>query len=666
MGAPGSYSFDGAHILPVEALGTEYMVQSSDGDAIATEFVVMSTKPGVTNVTMSLKVESRRGSITDLNVTLNGSKQIYIVRSKAPDPENPDDLFDLSGSTICADQPIAVWTGNQYAIVPNQQGLSNDHAYDQLLPVNKWGKSFMVPMTALNTQLNIIRLVALQDGTEVELKRGTNAPITQTLNSGDVYTQRMVQGVDNPNPQNSTYYITATKPIQVYLFSTSAGVNNWYDDDGNNHLPSNPSMTLIPPLEFLTDTTIFSTYNGGDGTLVHMVNLLAPTSKTSTIKLDGAPTTGWRTITANPAFSQLTCEVADGTHTITSPQKAFTGYAFGISDGEAYLYPAGYDFTPKKDSLFLLDNDSSYSVRPSEWRENYVSNTEGGWYLDKILQDDDTYLLDSIFICDSTILTFPIKTYNVWYKTIWEIEGSIQGKGYFGPEEQLAENVARPELEHQFLLLPKEENDKPFEDFEVRGIVIHKPLFCEDIIPEDKWERDTFNTVVRVMRQYNDTVWRAICVGDTVQFFQDTVWNGTDFELRTTIFNDTTHDESRGLYQYHVGTDSITRRYISSGGCDSLSTLMLFVCEPHYEKVDTVVCEDSLKHLNFGKFFERFSKNNKWPKADTTLFDTLRAKDCMKGPEWRKFRPHCRNFNGCDSVMELHLKVMKVVKNTYP
>ena len=136
----------------------------------------------------------------------------------------------------------------------------------------------------------------------------------------------------------------------------------------------------------------------------------------------------------------------------------------------------------------------------------------------------------------------------------------------------MAENVARPELEHQFLLLPKEENDKPFEDFEVRGIVIHKPLFCEDIIPEDKWERDTFNTVVRVMRQYNDTVWRAICVGDTVQFFQDTVWNGTDFELRTTIFNDTTHDESRGLYQYQVGTDSITRRYISSGGCDSLST----------------------------------------------------------------------------------------------
>ena len=248
MGAPGSFSFDGAHILPVEALGTEYMVQTADGDATATEFVLMSTKPGETHVTMTLKVNSRRGNTTDLNVTLNGEKQIYIVRSKAPDPENMNDLIDLSGSTICADQPIAVWSGNQYAIVPNQQGLSNDHAYDQLLPLNKWGKSFLVPMTAVNTQLNIMRIVAQQDGTNVQIKRGSNAPTQVTLNQGETYMQRMTQNVNNTNPQNATFYVTGTKPIQVYLYSTSAGVNNWYDDDGNNYLPSNPSMTLIPPL----------------------------------------------------------------------------------------------------------------------------------------------------------------------------------------------------------------------------------------------------------------------------------------------------------------------------------------------------------------------------------------------------------------------------------
>ena len=72
-GTLGTYSYDGAHILPVEALGTEYMVMTNDVDATATEFVIMSTKPGVTNVTMELKTNSRRGNTQQLSVTLNGS-----------------------------------------------------------------------------------------------------------------------------------------------------------------------------------------------------------------------------------------------------------------------------------------------------------------------------------------------------------------------------------------------------------------------------------------------------------------------------------------------------------------------------------------------------------------------------------------------------------------
>jgi len=664
MGTLGSFSYDGAHIIPVEALGTEYMVQSADGDAIATEFVIVSTKPGETNVTMDLKVNSRKSGTQHLEVTLTGPKQIYIVRSKAPDPENINDFIDLSGSTICADQPIAVWSGNQYAIVPNQQGLSNDHAYDQLLPLNKWGKTFMVPMTAANTQLNIMRIVAQQDGTEVSLKRGTAAATTQTLNSGDTYTQRMVQSINNTNPQNFTYYVTATKPIQVYLYSTSAGVNNWYDDDGNNHLPSNPSMTLIPPLEFMTDTTIFSTFNGGEGSLVHMLNLIAYSSQISRVRLDGATVTGWKTIPSNNAYSQLTCEITDGVHTITAPDKCFTGYAFGITEGEAYLYPVGYDFTPKEDSLFLKGEAAQYPVHESVWKANAISPTEGGWHLDKILLDNGKYLLDSIIVCDSTILDFPIKTYTAWEKVRWEIQGSIQGMGYFTPEEQLSASTARPELEHQFHLLPIEENNEPFEDFEVRGIIFHKPIICD--IPEDKWEKDTLNTIVRVLRQYNDTTWKAICDGETFEFFKDTVWtSSTTYTLEPTIFNNESGTPSGiGRYKYQLGANTITRSYISSGGCDSLSTLKLFVCSPDSVHKDTVICEDEMLGLDFGEFFKQYKGTINWPKGENTLRDVLRATECMSDPDWAEFAPHCKDFDGCDSILELHLTVKEVVRNT--
>lgn len=664
MGTVGTYSFDGAHIIPVEALGTEYMVQTTDGDAIATEFVIMTTKPGVTNVTMELKVNSRRGQTQQLSVQLYGSKQVYIVRSKAPNPDDPNDMIDLSGSTICADQPIAVWSGNQFAVIPNQDGMSNDHAYDQLLPLKKWGKSFLVPMVAYYSKLNMLRIVAMQDNTTVTIRQGATNSWVESMNSGDIFAQRMVQGEVNPNPQNSSRYITSDKPIQVYLYSSSGGANTWYDDDGNTRTTSDPSMTLIPPLEFLTDTTIFSTYNGGDGNLVHQVNIWALTSQINNIRLDGNPipsgtsTATWKTLPTNNAYSQIAYDLTDGTHTLTAPTKCFSGYAYGINDGQAYLYPIGYDFTPKEDSLFLKGEAGDYPVHWSTWKDKAISPTEGGWYLDKTLLGNDSYLLDSIIVCDSTELTFPIKTYEAWYKVIWEIKGSIQGMGYFTPVEQLATAVSRPELTHLFHLLPSEQNREPYEDFEVRGILIRKPIICD--IPEDKWERDTFNTIVHVLRQYNDTTWKAICDGETYQFFKDTADGGGFY---TTTFNNTVHDPDHGQYKYHLGANTITRHYISSGGCDSLSTLKLFVCSPSFEHRDTVICEDGMTGLDFGQFFTKYNRTRNWPLGENTLYDTIRAKDCMRSPEWQEFQKHCPTFNGCDSVLELHLNIKQVIRN---
>ena len=201
-GSQDVFSLDGAHILPVEALGTEYMVMNAEGDNTATEFVLMSTKPGVTHVTINLKVNSRLGNTQQLSVDLYDSKQIYIVRSMPHDPDDLTTNIDLSGSTICADQPIAVWSGNQDGLVPYRGGLSTNHAYDQLLPVTKWGQNFIVPMTAQNMQNNMVRFVALEDNTVVTVKRNNvNMPNTPvTLNSGDVFSQTMTQSTGNPHP----------------------------------------------------------------------------------------------------------------------------------------------------------------------------------------------------------------------------------------------------------------------------------------------------------------------------------------------------------------------------------------------------------------------------------------------------------------------------------
>ena len=80
---------------------------------------------------------SKRGSGILEEITFPQPYMIYIVRA-AVHQEDITSSIDLSGTTICADQPIAVWSGNQAALFPvDLSGSSEDHAFDQLLPINR-------------------------------------------------------------------------------------------------------------------------------------------------------------------------------------------------------------------------------------------------------------------------------------------------------------------------------------------------------------------------------------------------------------------------------------------------------------------------------------------------------------------------------------------------
>ena len=665
----GTASFDATQIIPVEGLGSEYIIHTHELDRFANQFMIVGTEDG-TDVTIQLSADSKSFQAGNAYPTIHlNAKEVYLVTSSKQSA-------DFSGTTICATQPVAVFNGSTSVLIPNQNGMTDDHAYEQAMPVNKWGKRFVVPMTANYTSANMLEILAQKDNTAITLS-GHTVQTQKTLNAGETWRVEL----NNVNcPSGVVYVESTTEPIATYLYTTSAGRNSYtHPTLGDYRLQGDPSSTLIPPVEHFTDSTIFYTYKNpdDDAQLVSYLNIWAKSSSINSIQMDGnSIASQFSTVASKPQYAFARFPISEGTHVVTAAEKSFTGYTYAMDAGQASLYTIGYDFTPAKDSLFLLDNDSAYVVHTSEWKVDNVSATEGGWHLDRILLDNGKYLLDSTFVCDSTQLTFPIKTYNTWEKTIWEIEGSIQGTRYFTPVEQLSSSTSRPELTHKFTLLPIEENEQPYEDFEVRAIVLRKPIICD--IPEDKWERDTFNTVVRALRQYNDTTWRAICLGDTVQFFKDTVWNvnpatltskpvlGQDFLLQVSIFNDTTNNPSKGYYQYPLGLTSITRSYISASGCDSLSTLRLFVCSPSFEHKDTVVCQDGTRGLDYGDFFKKYKTGNTWPKKDTVMYDTLRAKGCMSTPEFKEFKIHCPRFNGCDSVLELHLNVKKVITNTYP
>ena len=258
-----TFTLDGAHVLPKQALGHEYIVSCNSEDNIATEFIIMSTIAG-TKVTIQLPdgVKTTTESSGTLQTTFPQPYMVYIVRSMAADPEHP--TADLSGTTICADHPIAVWSGNQAArFTTEEAAASSDHAFDQLLPINRWGTEFIVPMTGLKTRLNKLDVVARDQETNITVTsfQHSGSPQTYTLAPHGKWSTLVdaYHGQKNlyTTLEDSVYLIKANHPVQVHLHSSSA----IYNLDANIDYHGDPSMTMITPLEHLTDTAVFTTYH---------------------------------------------------------------------------------------------------------------------------------------------------------------------------------------------------------------------------------------------------------------------------------------------------------------------------------------------------------------------------------------------------------------------
>ena len=195
-------------------------------------------------------------------------------------------------------------------------------------------------------------------------------------------------------------------------------------------------------------------------------------------------------------------------------------------------------------------------------------------------------------------------------------------------------------------------------------------MLCDDSNPE-KWPKDTLNTTVRVLRAYNDTTWKAICMGEEYTFFSDTTATGERYE---TTFNAETNDIPNGKYKYQLGENIITRHYVSAGGCDSLSTLRLFVCPRYEENKEMVVCAGDLHRVNaeLGDFFknidfvESYSKKSGWQEQTNgsrlyTGKSTLKTKGCMSSIT--EYLQHgVTNYTGCDSILNLKLYVIPMVE----
>lgn len=708
---PGSKR-DASLLIPKEQLDKEYFVQTYREDSKTTEFVVVATEDGTT-VTITPRVPTFNGASGGSplpTITLNKG-EVYMVRSAINGSGVTD--INMSGSTICADKPVAVFQGNEATQIAQSgaASYSSNHAFEQTTPQRSWGTEFHMGLTAPgHTKWDFFYVTAAEDNTDVTINRaGTSRTVTlmkgETTSkaSSPVIPAFLMAGNFND------VTITSTKPVMCCAYLTCGGANqeDYYDDITGQFLTfnwGNPANAVLPAwsmrtksMNFFSDTIANETEEGRN---MMYVQLVTKASDVSTFTLDG---------TAVPAsnftamISDLTMAVANiqltqrGKHTVSTTGEGFTGFVYTIhSEARAFQYTLGYDLNSYSDSLFVENTEAVMSKKSYD----LPFIPDKGWYQRQWNEwKKDHERLDTAQVCDSSVVQWMVQTPISkqvtpvdW--TIYDVtDGEAPSSGNIvetwtetTPTTQVGDNNLYRK-EYQFIL-PDESNldpgDRvPFKEYEIQA-VLHRPhLICTDL-PDDL---DTLRTTVRVTRIYHDTIYRIICMGDTLKCFYDSLPhqkvsglgpaneldNVTETEKagprsRTMFIGDKTDGEKTEDFQWKArpGENIFSRHYLTQYGCDSTYTLFLFVCDT-FRHVDTLhLCaNERITYLGGTELEKTYKGNEATGSADMTVSSNIvdivgrktKSCECQLNPKY----PH---FNGCDSLFELHLFLHPIKRDT--
>lgn len=246
-----SNSADATVILPLSTLGSEYIAQTYFETPPATDDVGFANSPA--QLLIVAPEDNTQVEITPSSNIISGSLkgQIDTVTLNSGDIYQLRSYGDLTGTRIkvidnqsgnC--EKVAVFGGNRWTRVTGGQdcsgvvqgttdwtgGYAGDHLYEQMFPLNTWGKTYIV--TPLKRRNNYVyRVVASEDNTVLTV----NGQVQSfTLNSGQY----------KDYVSSSVSVVSSEKPISVIQYSTSVSCdNNSATGDGD------PFMIVLSPVD---------------------------------------------------------------------------------------------------------------------------------------------------------------------------------------------------------------------------------------------------------------------------------------------------------------------------------------------------------------------------------------------------------------------------------
>lgn len=342
-------------VLPTDALADDYMVVAYNSDArlngtvpnatsTPSQFVVVATEDS-TVVTMTPSVPTVKISDPKPTTIILDQGESYLVQADPRRGKNND----LSGSLVRSNKPIAVFGGQQRAIVPIQEVEnlgSRDCLIEQMTPIRTWGKSaYVTPFARSSNEVNIgtdiYRVIAGFDSTEVFID--------------GQFQQMLMRGQQMERPLTQAQVITTSNPSITVQYKKTGGIGGGADVTRRG----DPAMMLVPPAEqfmnkyrFISIQAYIYDYVFGRIQVVDSVyleqwlNVVIPTVSLGSLVLDGVPIDQTRFLPiGNSSYSWARLPMRDGVHEIKADTN-FGIYVYGYGDANSYGYIGGMSFRP--------------------------------------------------------------------------------------------------------------------------------------------------------------------------------------------------------------------------------------------------------------------------------------------------------------------------------
>jgi hypothetical protein len=332
-----SYTSDGMLILPVNALGTDYVVAAARDyltggffrDILPSQFVVTAAFDN-TNVTIETPMETpnhREGQIYSLQLSKG---DVFSSMSFGPGG-------DLTGAVISASKPVAVTAGQNCTYLPDQRYAACDHIEEMLFPISTWGTVYHSVPFATRLKGDLFRIFAAEDGTDVYINGVLKFNLVRR-GGPEGY-----GWIEYLPPNREILEFSSNKPIMVAQYNNSQNYDNVLSD---------PFYMVLTPVEQYQTQIVFTTPKPGDFAQ-NFMTVVADSAGYGQIEISRTGTDDqWENLqqkipravktfvsTVNGRrYVGVTFDIAAGAYKMRGPLP-FAAYVYGFDRYDSYGYP---------------------------------------------------------------------------------------------------------------------------------------------------------------------------------------------------------------------------------------------------------------------------------------------------------------------------------------